>query len=217
MRQRGLRPTTHDQQLAANVFPKDWQNPKPAPSYNLVVLGGGTAGLIAAAGAAGLGAKVALVERAHLGGDCLNSGCVPSKSLLRSSRAVAAVREAGQSGVNVPHGTEIDFASVMERMRSLRSQISLNDSAKRYQEELGVDVFLGDGSFIDSQTAQVGTQRLKFHRAVIATGTHPSLPSISGLEHVDYLTNETLCSARTSLCWSRHRLFFRKKMRMRLG
>ncbi len=194
MHQRALKPAIHDEQLAANVFPADWQNPKPAPNYNLVVLGGGTAGLITAAGAAGLGAKVALVERAHLGGDCLNSGCVPSKSLLRSSRAVAAVREAHQYGVNVPDGTGIDFASVMERMRLLRSRISVNDSAKRYKDELGVDVFLGEGSFIDSQTVQIGTQKLKFRRAVIATGTRPSLPNIPGLEHVHYLTNETIFS-----------------------
>jgi len=107
----------YNQTLVANVHPCDWTNPEPAPSYNLVVLGGGTAGLITAAGAAGLGAKVALVEREHLGGDCLNVGCVPSKALLRAARAVADVRDADQYGVEVPPGTRVNFPAVMERMR----------------------------------------------------------------------------------------------------
>src|SRR5215469_9397123 len=88
--------------LLANVHPPDWVNPEPAPRYNLVVLGAGTAGLVTAAGAASLGAKVALVERHLLGGDCLNVGCVPSKALLRAAKAAAQVRDAGQYGVIVP-------------------------------------------------------------------------------------------------------------------
>src|SRR5215213_2498459 len=90
---------THDRRLAANVHPPDWVNPEPAPRYNLVVIGAGTAGLVTAAGAAGLGAKVALVERELLGGDCLNVGCVPSKALIRTARAVAEVQRAGEFGV----------------------------------------------------------------------------------------------------------------------
>src|SRR2546430_4768819 len=98
--------------LVQNVHPPDWVNPEPADRYNLVVLGAGTAGLVTAAGAAGLGARVALVERHLLGGDCLNVGCVPSKALLRSARAVADVRDAGTFGVRVPGTPTVDFAGI---------------------------------------------------------------------------------------------------------
>ena len=132
----------HNQALVANVHPPDWINPEPAGRYNLVVIGAGTAGLVAAAGAAGLGARVALVERELMGGDCLNVGCVPSKALIRAARAVADVRGAGEFGVRVPGGAEVDFGAVMERMRRLRAKLSPIDSAARFQG-LGVDVFLG--------------------------------------------------------------------------
>ncbi len=184
----------YNQTLVANVHPRDWTNPEPAPSYNLVVLGGGTAGLITAAGAAGLGAKVALVEREHLGGDCLNVGCVPSKALLRAARAVADVRDAGQYGVEVPPGTQVNFPAVMERMRRLRSEISPHDSAQRYRDELGVDVFLGEGRFVDSDSVEVDGRHLRFRRAVIATGARAMPLPIPGLAEAGYLTNETVFS-----------------------
>ena len=184
----------YNQTLVANVHPRDWTNPEPAPSYNLVVLGGGTAGLITAAGAAGLGAKVALVEREHLGGDCLNVGCVPSKALLRAARAVADVRDADQYGVEVPPGTRVNFPAVMERMRRLRSEISPHDSAQRYRDELGVDVFLGEGRFVESDSVEVDGRRLRFRRAVIATGARAMPLPIPGLAEAGYLTNETVFS-----------------------
>ncbi len=184
----------YNRTLVANVHPRDWTNPEPAPSYNLVVLGGGTAGLITAAGAAGLGAKVALVEREHLGGDCLNVGCVPSKALLRAARAYADVRDAGQYGVEVPPGTCVNFPAVMERMRRLRSEISPNDSAQRYRDELGVDVFLGEGRFVDSDSVEVNGRQLRFRRAVIATGARAMPLPIPGLAEAGYLTNETVFS-----------------------
>ncbi|MCH9032926.1 MAG: FAD-dependent oxidoreductase, partial [Planctomycetes bacterium] len=136
----------HNQALIANVHPTDWTNPEPSGRYNMVVIGGGTAGLVTAAGAAGLGAKVALIERALLGGDCLNVGCVPSKALIRCARAFAEVRDAGAFGVTVPDGAAVDFGAVMERMRKLRADISPNDSANRFRE-LGIDVFIGNARF----------------------------------------------------------------------
>ena len=184
----------YNQTLVANVHPHDWTNPQPAPSYNLIVLGGGTAGLITAAGAAGLGAKVALVEREHLGGDCLNVGCVPSKALLRAARASADVRDAGQYGVEVPDGARVNFPAVMERMRRLRSEISPHDSAQRYRDELGVDVFLGEGRFVDSDSVEVDGRQLRFRRAVIATGARAMPLPIPGLAEAGYLTNETVFS-----------------------
>src|SRR5262249_19700136 len=133
-----------NRRLVANVHPSDWVNPIPAGTYNLVVIGAGTAGLISAIGAAGLGAKVALIERDLMGGDCRNVGCVPSKALIASSRAYAAVRDAGELGIEVPPGAKVNFAAVMERMRRLRSALSVNDSAERYRGQ-GIDVFLGAG------------------------------------------------------------------------
>src|SRR5262249_46765556 len=136
----------YNRELVARVHPPDWANPEPAGRYNLVVIGAGTAGLVSAAGAGGLGAKVALIERDFLGGDCLNVGCVPSKALLRAARAYADVRDAGAYGVEVPPGPHVDFPAVMERMRRLRAGISPNDSAARYRG-LGVDVFFGQARF----------------------------------------------------------------------
>jgi pyruvate/2-oxoglutarate dehydrogenase complex dihydrolipoamide dehydrogenase (E3) component len=179
--------------LLANAHPLDWTNPEPAGRYNLVVIGAGTAGLVTAAGAAGLGAKVALVEKRLLGGDCLNVGCVPSKALIRAARASADVRDAGQYGARVPAGATVDFPAVMERMRQLRAQISPHDSARRFQG-LGVDVFLGEGRFTGPDRIEVAGKELRFHRAVIATGARAARPSIPGLAEAGFLTNETVFS-----------------------
>src|SRR6059058_4828635 len=181
----------HNARLLSNVHPPDWQNPTPASCYNLVVIGAGTAGLVTAAVAAGLGAKVALVEKQLLGGDCLNVGCVPSKALIRSGRAVFDAREAGIFGVRVDKTLEVDFPAVMERMRKLRADLSPNDSAQRFAK-LGVDVFLGEARFAGPDTVEVGGQTLRFKRAVIATGARAVEPPIPGLAEAGCLTNETV-------------------------
>jgi pyruvate/2-oxoglutarate dehydrogenase complex dihydrolipoamide dehydrogenase (E3) component len=183
----------HNQLLVRNVHPTDWANPEPAGRYNLVVLGAGTAGLVSAAGAAGLGARVALVERELMGGDCLNVGCVPSKALIAAARVAAGVRNAGDYGVEVPAGTRVDFAAVMERMRRLRASLSPTDSATRFRS-LGVDVFLGSGKFTAPNTVEVAGKTLRFRRAVIATGARASTLPIPGLADAGYLTNETVFS-----------------------
>ena len=182
-----------NQELAAQVRPPNWTNPKPASRYNLVVIGAGTAGLVSAAGAAGLGAKVALIERYLMGGDCLNVGCVPSKALIGAARAAAAVRDAAEFGVQVPDGVRVDFGKAMERMRRLRASIAAHDSARRFSD-LGIDVFIGEGRFVDSHTVAVEGEKLRFKKALIATGARASAPTIPGLEEVEYLTNETLFS-----------------------
>lgn len=181
----------HNRKLLSNVHPSDWTNPEPADRYNLVVIGGGTAGLVTAAGAAGLGAKVALIERHLMGGDCLNVGCVPSKALIAASRAAARVREAGKFGIKVPDGVSVDFPAVMERLRRLRADISKNDSAARFKS-LGVDVFVGQGRFTASDSVEVGGKILRFAKAVIATGARAVTLPIPGLKESGALTNETV-------------------------
>ncbi len=186
-----LTPSVHDRELLAAVRPPDWVNPLPQRRYHLVVLGGGTAGLVTAAGAAGLGASVALVERSLLGGDCLNVGCVPSKALLASAHAAAAVRRAPELGVRLGGAVAVDFPSVMERMRALRAAMAPHDSAARFRQ-LGVDVFLGGGRFVGPHEIAVGEARLRFSRAVIATGGRPHVPAIPGLAEAGFRTNESI-------------------------
>lgn len=183
----------HNLDLLNNVRPPHWVNPEPAPRYNLVVIGAGTAGLVCAAGAAGLGARVALVERGRLGGDCLNAGCVPSKGLIRASRAAHEVRNADRFGVSCS-SVDIDFAAAMERMRRLRSGISAHDSAHRFRDELGVDVFFGEARFTSPDCVEVEGRRLRFSRAAVCTGTRASAPPIPGLSESGFLTNETVFS-----------------------
>ena len=181
----------HDQELVKNVHPASYVNPTPAGKYNLVVIGGGTAGLVSAAGAAGLGAKVALVERNLLGGDCLNVGCVPSKAVIRAARAAHDARDGAEFGVRLSAQPEIGFGAAMERMRKLRAGISHHDSVERFSK-LGVDVFIGDGHFVGPRAVEVNGKRLEFDRAVIATGARAAEPPIAGLHDTGFYTNETI-------------------------
>jgi len=183
----------HNTRLAANVRPAGWVNPTPTGRYNLVAIGAGAAGLVSAAGSAGLGARVAIVERDLMGGDCLNVGCVPSKGIISAARAAAAARHGADFGVVGGERTSVDFAAAMERMRRLRADISSVDAAARFRD-LGVDVFIGHATFTGPDRLRVGDHELQFSRAVVATGARAAAPPIPGLDGVDYLTNETLFS-----------------------
>jgi len=184
----------YNKTLVENVHPAEWVNPEPAACYNLVVIGGGTAGLVSAAGAAGLGAKVALVERHLLGGDCLNVGCVPSKGVIRASRGLHDARSSAEFGVLDGSVSGFDFATAMARMRRLRADISRHDSARRFRDELGIDVFIGQGSFSGPDTVEVAGKTLRFKKAAVCTGARAAAPPIPGLEEAGYLTNETIFS-----------------------
>ena len=162
----------HDRRLIENCHPPRWVNPAPARKYNLVVIGAGTAGLVSAAGAAGLGAKVALIERNLLGGDCLNVGCVPSKALIRAARAAHDARNGSRFGVQLACEPQVAFAAAMARMRELRAGISDHDSAERFRK-LGVDVFIGSARFAGASSIEVDGKRLEFNRAVIAAALEP--------------------------------------------
>ena len=186
--------TPENRELRDNVRPRDWVNPQPAGRYNLVVIGAGTAGLVCAAGAAGLGARVALVERHLMGGDCLNYGCVPSKGIIRAARALFDARNGAQFGIRGGEGVDFDFGAAMERMRRLRSSLSRHDSARRFRDELGVDVFIGEGRFVARDRLAVGDRELLFKKAAICTGARASAPTIPGLAEAGYLTNESVFS-----------------------
>jgi pyruvate/2-oxoglutarate dehydrogenase complex dihydrolipoamide dehydrogenase (E3) component len=178
--------------LVKNVHPSDWKNPEPASRYNLVVIGAGTAGLVTAAGAAGLGAKVALIERHLMGGDCLNVGCVPSKGFIRASRAAHDVKDAVEFGISCVGDITLDFGKAMERMRRIRAGISHHDSFERYSRELGIDVFLGSGRFTGPDSIDVEGKPIRFAKAAICTGARAAAPHIPGIEETGYLTNENV-------------------------
>jgi pyruvate/2-oxoglutarate dehydrogenase complex dihydrolipoamide dehydrogenase (E3) component len=182
----------HNRLLVDNVHPSEWTNPAPTGRYNLVVLGAGTAGLVAAAGAAGMGAKVALVERHLMGGDCLNVGCVPSKAIIRSGHAAHAVRDAGQFGIEVRGEIEVDFERVMERMRRIRAGISTHDSAQRFADHYGVDVYFGQARFTGRNAVGVDGTTIRFAKAVVATGARAAVPGIPGLQEAGFLTNHSV-------------------------
>jgi pyruvate/2-oxoglutarate dehydrogenase complex dihydrolipoamide dehydrogenase (E3) component len=178
----------YERERAANVHPVEWSNPTPASCYQLVIVGGGSAGLAAAQTAAALGAKVALVERHLLGGTCLNTGCLPSKAIIRTSRLYAEMRDANRYGVQVPDDIRVDFSAVMERVRRLRSHISGGDSVRNLVAA-GVDVFFGNVQFSGADTLKVNGDELCFRKALIATGARPHIPSIPGLREAGFLTN----------------------------
>ncbi len=159
--------------------------------YNLVIIGAGPAGLVAARAAAALGAKVALIERNLIGGDCLNVGCVPSKAIIRTSRLYADMRDAENFGAQVPISVDVDFPAAMERMRRLRSRISRTDSARRLSAE-GVDMYFGSACFAGPNAVAVDKTVLHFRKALIATGARPKTPAIPGLAETGYLTNENV-------------------------
>jgi len=181
----------HERERLDNVRPPEWRNPRPADRYSLVVIGGGTAGLVAAHAAAALGARVALVERHLLGGDCLNVGCVPSKAIIRTSWLYAEMRDAERYGAQVPADMRVTFADVTERMRSIRARISRADSVQRLAAA-GVDVFFGEARFTGTDALTVDGLKLRFRKAMIATGSRPDTPAIPGLAEAGFLTNENV-------------------------
>ena len=158
--------------------------------YNVVVIGAGTAGLVTAAGTAGLGGRVALIEKHKMGGDCLNYGCVPSKALIRSSRVAALMHRADLFALD-PVRPPIDYGRVARRVKALRARIEPHDSVERF-EGLGVDVFLGHATLESAHTVRVGDTLLRARNIVLATGGRAAVPEVPGLEEAGYFTNETI-------------------------
>jgi pyruvate/2-oxoglutarate dehydrogenase complex dihydrolipoamide dehydrogenase (E3) component len=184
-----------DAERLDNVSPANWRSPKALSVYHLLVIGAGPAGLVAARAAAALGAHVALIERHQLGGDCLNDGCIPSKSLIRTGRLLADMRNAANFGALPPAEIAFDFRLAMLRMRRITARISRTDSAMNLARE-GIHLFFGTARFVGVDTVDVDGMALRFNKALIATGSRSMLPDIPGLAEAGYLTNETVFDLR---------------------
>lgn len=183
---------SYNRELIENAHPPAWRNPDPLDQYNLVIVGAGPAGILAAHAAATLGAKVALIERDLFGGVCLNSGCIPSKAIIRTARLYAEMRDAKNSGAQVPASINVDFAAAMERVRRIRARLSHFRGSAHRLSSLGVQVFLGEARFSGPRAMVVDGKTLRFKKALIATGARPKSPPIPGLAEAGYLTNESV-------------------------
>jgi pyruvate/2-oxoglutarate dehydrogenase complex dihydrolipoamide dehydrogenase (E3) component len=182
----------HNQRTINQGHPPNWQNP-PGGNYDLVVLGGGPAGLIAALTAVVGGHRVAMTEKLLTGGTCVNFGCTPSKALIRCARAVHEARRGADFAFRLNTPPQVDFAKVMERVRRIRSMSSAGD-AVQLVAEAGVDVYLGHTRFTKPNTVAVDGRELRFNKAVLATGSRPAAPTIEGLREGEYLNNESVFS-----------------------
>jgi len=178
-------PENQDGRWTVSIPSIEWRNPRPARKYNLVILGGGPAGVLTARAAAAWGAKVALIERNLLGGTCLNTGCIPSKTIIRTSRLYADMRNAEALGAHAPKTITVDFAAAMARMRRIRVRLSRGVSAD-ILSAAGIDVYFGAARFAGSSTVIVADETLRFKKALIATGARPLIPSIPGLVEAGY-------------------------------
>lgn len=165
-----------------------WTRPRSF-EYNLVVIGAGSAGLVSAYIAAAAKARVAIVESNRLGGDCLNTGCIPSKTLIHSSKVLKDTAEPQRLGLRGQ--LTADFPEIMARVQRVITRVAPHDSAERYRG-LGVDVVMGPARIVDPWTVEVGDRRLVSRKIVIATGAEPMMPAIPGLDQVDPLTSETV-------------------------
>jgi pyruvate/2-oxoglutarate dehydrogenase complex dihydrolipoamide dehydrogenase (E3) component len=183
--------SAEDAERLTNVSPAGWRSPRPLALYHLLVIGAGPAGLVAARAAAALGARVALIERHQLGGDCLNDGCIPSKSLIRTGRLLSDMRHAENFGGLAPADVGFDFKAAMLRMRRITARISRTDSAMNLARE-GVHLFFGTARFTGADTVDVDGLRFRFKKALIATGSRSAVPDIPGLAEAGFLTNETV-------------------------
>ena len=165
------------------VRPIKWVDPgvDGNDKYDILVIGGGAGGLVTAAGSKGLGAKVCLIERAFLGGDCLNTGCVPSKAFLKSCNVAHNARTAAEYGVHIDGEIRIDFPAIMTRMKKIRAEISENDSAQRFSTNMGVDLYLGHAKFTGPNSVEINGKTISYLKACIATGGRPNIPDIEGI------------------------------------
>ena len=182
----------YNSELLHCVHPACWEDPTPEGQYDLLVVGGGAAGLISAITAVQQGLRAALIEGHYMGGDCLVSGCVPSKALLACSNEIARTKQLSNYGISLSEPPKLDFGFIMKRMRRLRAEIAHHDSAEHISNEFGIDVYLGYCHFTSPHQVQVNHQLLTFTKCLLCTGAQPCIPPITGLDAAPFYTSETI-------------------------
>ena len=182
-----------------NIRPLDWVNPEiPNPQtngeaiYDMVCIGGGAAGMVTAAGTVYMGGKALMIERNFMGGDCLVTGCVPSKAFIKSASIAHKIKNGAEFGLEIEGEVKINFHKVMERMRRIRAEIAHHDSAENFSKQYGIDIMLGEAKFIDKSTISVNGNPIKFVKACICTGGRPRVPDTEGLINIPYYTSENI-------------------------
>ena len=182
----------HNREVLDNCRPINWTDPEGDNKYDLIAIGGGAGGLVSSIGAALSGGRAAIIERNIMGGDCLNTGCVPSKAFIKSAKVAHTIQKALKYGVEIEGSMKVDFGKVMERMRVCRAQISEHDSVYKFAKKYGIDIFLGNANFVNKGEIEVNGKNLKFAKCVVATGGHAFIPEIEGLSDFPYFTNENV-------------------------
>jgi len=165
---------------------------KPLLKYDMVVIGAGAAGLVTGAASSIYGAKTCLIERNLMGGDCLVTGCVPSKAFLKSCHVAHTCKNAEAYGVEIEGTVKINFPKLMARMREIRAEISKADSANKFSKYYGLDIFLGNAAFTARNRLVVNGQEIEFFRATIATGARPLVPDYQGIKDIHYYTSDNI-------------------------
>lgn len=148
--------------------------------------------MVSAAGGAISGAKTCIIERVFMGGDCLVTGCVPSKAFLASAKVAHKMRNAEEYGIEITGEIKVNFGKVMERMRKIRAGIAHHDSAEAFAKKFGLDIYMGEARFVDAHTVEVNGKQIKFSKANICTGGLPRVPDIDGLKTVPFYTSENI-------------------------
>lgn len=168
-----------------NIRPLEWVDPEVPKNvkagvkwYDMIAIGGGAAGMVTAGGTVFMGGTALMVEKAFMGGDCLVTGCVPSKAFLKSANVAHKIRNGAQFGVEIQGKVKVNFGKVMERMRKIRAEIAVHDSAENFSKTHGMDIILGAAKFIDRNTISVNGKEIKFFKATICTGGKPRMPEV---------------------------------------
>lgn len=180
-----------------NIRPLEWVDPQVptvnAYRYDMVAIGGGAAGMVTAGATAFMGGSALMIERAFMGGDCLVTGCVPSKAFLKSASVAHKLRHnPEQYGLEINGNVRVNFSKVMERMRKIRAEIAVHDSAENFSKEHGIDIILGEAKFIDANTIEVNGKQIKFFKATICTGGRPRMPEVPGAHDIPHYTSENV-------------------------
>lgn len=184
--------------LYDKIRPLHWVDPHiPESAYDLVCIGGGAAGMIAAAGTSLMGGKSLIIERSFMGGDCLVTGCVPSKTLISIANKFHKIKTGKSFGLEIDGDVKVDFSKVMERVRRIRADIGEKDSAENFAKEYDIDIILGEARFKNRNTVHVNGKDIKFLKACICSGGTPKIPEIKGLDSVPFLTSENVFNLTT--------------------